>query len=90
MAAARLSGRQEIFEAEAATMGGSGGETLRQVSVEGQGLAHTVSGMSAEGVRLVPLLSQVGGRCWGFPHQHGSQLVLGVRRPKEGVFHCRG
>ena len=34
-------------------MGGTGGETLRQVSVEGQGLAHTVSGMSAEGVQSV-------------------------------------
>ena len=70
-------------------MGGRRAETVRQVCVDGQELAHTVSGMSAEGVQLVPLLSRVGG-WWGFPHHHGSQLVLGVRRPRDAVFHCRG
>ena len=81
MAADRQSGRQGIYDAEAATMGGSGGyETVRHVCVDGQGLAHEVSGMSAKGVPLVPVLSRAGGR-WGFPHHHGSQLVLAVRRP---------
>ena len=59
MAADCQSGRQGITEA--ATMGGSGRcEAVRQVRVDGRRLEHEVSGMCADGVRVVPLLSRAG------------------------------